>query len=386
MTQTKTHPAVLVVDDEAHILSSMTALLEEDFSVFTSTNAETALDLLRNEDISVIIADQRMPGLTGDEFLSRARKLSEATRVLITGYADINALVRAVNHGQIYTYVAKPWEPLELKVTVMKAAEHCHLMREVMHERDLLHALMDNIPDAIWFRDGGGQFTRVNKAAATFLGVTDPSEAIGKTIVDFYLPEVARQIQAEEEAIIRLGRSDANRIKQIRLQNGAIRWLSTTKAPVLERGGAVAALVGVSRDVTEQKQAELALQQSEEKYRQIVETAAEGVWIFDDQYRTVFVNSKMASMLGYLPQEMAQRPVSSFLADDESSSQLERFEKTNTSTSTADVRLRRNDGNLIWTILASSPMLDSSGRRIGTLAMFTDVTERKALEEQFRQA
>ena len=305
---------------------------------------------------------------------------------LITGYADINALVRAVNHGQIYTYVAKPWEPLELKVTVMKAAEHCHLMREVMHERDLLHALMDNIPDAIWFRDGGGQFTRVNKAAATFLGVTDPSEAIGKSVLDFYLPEVAHQIQAEEEAIIRLGRSDANRIKQIRLQNGAIRWLSTTKAPVLERGGAVASLVGVSRDVTEQKQAELALQESEEKYRQIVETAAEGVWIFDDQYRTVFVNSKMASMLGYLPQEMAQRPVSSFLVDEESSSQLERFEKTNTSTSTADVRLRRNDGTLIWTILAASPMLDSSGGRIGTLAMFTDVTERKALEEQFRQA
>ncbi len=364
----------------------MTALLEEDFSVLTSTSAEAALELLRNEQVSVIIADQRMPGLTGDEFLAQARRLSEATRVLITGYADIKALVRAVNHGQIYTYVAKPWEPLELKVTVIKAAEHCHLMREVMHERDLLHALMDNIPDAIWFRDGGGQFTRVNQAAAAFLGVAEPSQAIGKTIRDFYLPEVAQQIEAEEEAIIRLGRPDANKVKQIHLQNGAVRWLSTTKAPVLERGGKVAALVGVSRDVTEQKQAELALQESEEKYRQIVETAAEGVWIFDDQFRTVFVNSKMASMLGYLPEEMAERPVSSFLPEDDKATQLERFEKSNSSKSTADVRLRRNDGSLIWTILASSPLLDSSGRRTGTLAMFTDVTERKALEEQFRQA
>ena len=108
MKQDRTRPAVLVVDDEAHILSSMTALLEEDFEVLTSTSAEAALNLLQNEQISVIIADQRMPGLTGDEFLAKARQLSEATRVLITGYADTNALVRAVNHGQIYTYVTKP--------------------------------------------------------------------------------------------------------------------------------------------------------------------------------------------------------------------------------------------------------------------------------------
>ncbi len=386
MIQTGARPAVLVVDDEAHILSSMTALLEEDFAVLTSTSAEAALSLLQNEQIAVIIADQRMPGLAGDEFLAKARKLSEATRVLITGYADINALVRAVNHGQIYTYIAKPWEPLELKVTVIKAAEHCHLMQEVMRERDLLHALMDNIPDAIWFRDNEGQFTRVNKAAADFLGVGDPSEAIGKSVTSFFVPEVAQKIQAEEEQILRSGRPDTNKVEQIRLQNGTIRWLSTTKAPVLERGGAVAALVGVSRDVTEQKQAELALQESEEKYRQIVETAAEGVWIFDTQFRTVFVNTKMASMLGCVAEEMADRPVSEFLPDEGRPAHLQRFEKDNSSNSTADVSLKKKDGSLIWTILASSPMVDSSGERTGTLAMFTDVTERKALEEQFRQA
>ena len=66
--------------------------------------------------------------------------------------------------------MAKPWEPLELKITVIKAAEHCRLMQEVLRERDLLHALMDNIPDAIWFRDGAGQFTRVNQGRGVFLG------------------------------------------------------------------------------------------------------------------------------------------------------------------------------------------------------------------------
>jgi PAS domain S-box-containing protein len=386
MTQNGTKPSVLVVDDETHILSSLTALLEEDFTVVTSTNSQNALDLLPDEQIAVIIADQRMPGLTGDEFFARAKERSEATRVLITGYADINALVLAVNNGQIYTYIAKPWEPLEFKITVIKAAEHCRLMHEVMRERDLLHALMDNFPDAIWFRDSAGQFTRVNKAAASFLGVSEPSHVIGKSISDFYPPEVAMQIRAEEEQIIRLGCPEINKIELFRLQNGTIRWLSTTKAPVIEKSGALAALVGVSRDVTEQKQAELALRQSEEKYRQIVETAAEGVWIFDEHFRTLFVNTRMAAMLGCVPEEMTQRPVFDFLLDDGKPSQLERFEGCTSSISTADVRLRKEDGNVIWTILASSPMLDSSGGRTGTLAMFTDVTERKALEEQFRQA
>ena len=127
------------------------------------------------------------------------------------------------------------------------------------------------------------------------------------------------------------------------------------KPPFSQRGGAVAALVGVSRDITEQKQAELALQQSEEKYRQIVETAAEGVWIFNERFGRCSSTPKWLAMLGCVPEEMAQRPVSDFLLDEDNPSQLERFEKSNSSMSTADVRLRRKDGSAIWTILASSP-------------------------------
>src|ERR1700735_3682135 len=115
MLQLQKRPSVLVVDDEARILNSLTALLEEDFAVLTSTNAENALRVLEQQQFVVIIADQRMPGLTGDEFLAKAKNVSQATRILITGYADISALVRAVNDGQIYTYVAKPWEPRELR-------------------------------------------------------------------------------------------------------------------------------------------------------------------------------------------------------------------------------------------------------------------------------
>ena len=386
MTQQGTRQSVLVVDDEPQILRSIAGLLEDDFEVIASTNAQDALKLLEESEISVIVADQRMPGLTGDEFLARAKERSAATRILITGYADINALIRAVNHGQIYTYVAKPWEPQLLKMTVAKAAEHCLLMKEAIRERNLLHALMNNIPDAIWFEDGAGRFTDVNKAAASFLGVSDPSLVIGKSFFHFLPKEEVQRLEAQRERITQLARAEANQIAQFHWKAAGTRWMSTTKAPILEENGALAGLVGVSRDITEQKQAELALQRSEERYRQIVETAAEGVWILDEQLQTLFVNSKMAAMLGCVSQEMLGKPLTDFLRDEDRMSPLEHFEGRHASQSTADLRLKKKDGSEIWVMVSSSSLLDSSGRRSGTLAMLTDVTERKMLEEQFRQA
>jgi two-component system, cell cycle sensor histidine kinase and response regulator CckA len=386
MLQLQKRPAVLVVDDEPRILTSMTALLEDDFAVLTSTNAEQALGILEEKPCVVIIADQRMPGLTGDEFLAKAKNVSQATRILITGYADISALVRAVNDGQIYTYVAKPWEPRELRSAVIKAAEHCLLTKEVERERNLLHALMDNLPDAIWFKDNACRFTQVNKAAASMLNTGDPLAVIGKTIFDFLPSDQAREIQAQDEKIVQTGRADTNQIQELRFNSNGTRWMSTTRAPVLERTGGVAAIVGVSRDITEQKQAEVALRESEQKYRQIVETAAEGVWIFDDLLRTIFVNSRMAEMLGCKPEEMQGKPVSDFMADEDIAAQLSYFEQCNLGGRTPDLRLRKKDGTMVWAILSSSPMTEGLGHPSGTLAMFTDVTERKRLEDQIRQA
>ncbi len=386
MVQIEVRPSVLIVDDEPRILSSMTALLEDDYSVLSSTSAENALNMLEQEQVLVIIADQRMPGLAGDEFLAKAKTISQATRILVTGYTDINALVKAVNHGQIYTYVSKPWEPQQFRVAVNKAAEHCRLMKELDRERNLLHALMDNVPDGIWFKDSASRLTRVNKAAAAMLGVNDPSEAVGKTVFEF-LPEAqARQIHTREREIIRQRRAEPNLIQEMHFKGVGTRWIATTRAPLLERNGGVEAIVGVSRDVTEQKHAEMALKQSEEKYRQIVETTAEGVWIFDELLQTVFVNRKMAAMLGEQPEKILGKTVSEFLHTDDAAAQRLYFERGNPDGSAADVRLRRSDGTTVWAIISRSPMLDALGRPSGVLAMVTDVTDRKALEDQFRQA
>ena len=124
MIREKEGKRVLVVDDEPRVLTSIEDLLEDEFEVLTATDAQEALRLLEEQEVAVILSDQRMPGLSGDQFLSRAKEVSEAVRVLITGYADLDAVTRAVNSAQIYACMAKPWDAMELKTVVQRAAEH----------------------------------------------------------------------------------------------------------------------------------------------------------------------------------------------------------------------------------------------------------------------
>ncbi|MBI2504353.1 MAG: response regulator [Candidatus Latescibacteria bacterium] len=253
---------VLIVDDEPHILSAIQDLLEDDFAVLAVTDARMALRLLEEEEVAVILSDQRMPGLSGDQFLREAQKRSRATRVLITGYADLRALISAVNEGKIYGYVAKPWEPEELHSLVSKAADYFALVQDLEQERALLHTLMDHIPDHIYFKDTAARFTRINSAMARALGLRDPREAIGKTEADL-LPEAARQFYEDERRIIELAQPLVDQVEEVRGEGGKNCWYSTTKVPLRDKQGTITGLVGISRDVTERQCLEAQLRQAQ---------------------------------------------------------------------------------------------------------------------------
>src|ERR1700732_2843162 len=171
---------LLVLDDEPLILRSIEDLFEDDYEVMTTTDPETALRLVQEQDVAVVMTDERMPGLSGHEFLQRVKEVSKAIRVLISGYADMNVLTEAVNHGQVFAFIAKPWEPLELKATIGAAICQFKLIQAVDHERELLRVLMESIPDLIYFKDTDSRFTKVNREQALALGTKDPAECVGK--------------------------------------------------------------------------------------------------------------------------------------------------------------------------------------------------------------
>jgi DNA-binding NtrC family response regulator len=122
MTTSK-HP-ILVVDDEEEILFSLRGLLRQDFDRHTASSGAEALDIMRQRTIHVLLTDQRMPEMTGVELLEKSRGVCpEAVRIVFTGYADIKAVIDAINQGQIFRYLTKPWDPDELVAALRLGCE-----------------------------------------------------------------------------------------------------------------------------------------------------------------------------------------------------------------------------------------------------------------------
>lgn len=123
---------ILVVDDEPNVLRSLKRLLfGTDYNVLTAASGEEALTLFGAQDIHLVISDYRMPGMNGVEFLSQVKKLHpETIRIVLSGYADAHAIVEAINDGEVYKFIAKPWNDQDLLTTLLRAFEQYSLQRE----------------------------------------------------------------------------------------------------------------------------------------------------------------------------------------------------------------------------------------------------------------
>lgn len=129
-------PPILLVDDEPEILHSLKGLLRREFTLHTAQSGQQALDILREQPIQVIMTDQRMPEMTGAQLLTQAKEIAPHTiRIIFTGYADIKGVVDAVNEGQLYRYITKPWDPDELVETLTEATDE---FRRRQQQRDAL--------------------------------------------------------------------------------------------------------------------------------------------------------------------------------------------------------------------------------------------------------
>ena len=122
---------LLIVDDEVDVLESLRHQFHRRYRVLTAASGGQAIALLNESPVQLILSDQRMPGMQGDAFLSQARKLQpDAIRMLFTGYADIQAVINAVNEGHIFRYILKPWDTVELEGIIRQAADQYDLLAE----------------------------------------------------------------------------------------------------------------------------------------------------------------------------------------------------------------------------------------------------------------
>ena len=182
MSDTKL-PRIMVVDDEEAILETMTYTFMDVYEVLISTDARAALKILdENAPVAVVITDQRMPKMSGVEFLTQVfAKHPLTVRIMLTGFADADATMQAINDGHVWAYISKPWDPDQLKTIVKRAVEHHQLalendrLAEDMRRANLfLEAVMDRLDTGAIAIDDSGVVRASNKPARQYLGLSQP--------------------------------------------------------------------------------------------------------------------------------------------------------------------------------------------------------------------
>jgi signal transduction histidine kinase len=162
----KARHTLLVVDDEPDVVKSVQDLLRLKYRVLGATSAQQAIDIMSREEVHVVMSDQRMPETTGVDFLCKVRgDYPEAIRLLFTGYADIRAVIDAINQGNVYRYITKPWDPDELETVIDEAAERYDLIVERKKLLSLLQQQNQNLEKA------NAELKRSNELKQAFIQV-----------------------------------------------------------------------------------------------------------------------------------------------------------------------------------------------------------------------
>jgi PAS domain S-box-containing protein len=302
-------------------------------------------------------------------------------------------------------------------------------LKELLNrEQVFLDTLLDNIPDHIYFKDVQSRFTRINKAFSRWVGLSDPSQATGKTDFDFFTIEHAQQAFEDEQQIISSGQPLSGKEEKETWPGGRETWVSSTKVPLRGKSGHVFGTFGISRDITahkqaeellrreheilelrvqertaelasanlslqnevlERKQVEEALRQSEDRFRTIFEKAAYGMVTTKPDGHFLQVNPAFCHLVGYAQDELLSMRMSDIIhpSDRERTSRfLEEINAGRRQLIDAEKRFVRQDGLVVWGHTTAVWLFDINGRPVQSVVLVQDITSRKSLEEQLRQA
>lgn len=257
-------------------------------------------------------------------------------------------------------------------------------------ERDLLHALMDNIPDSIYFQDANCRFMRINKAHAKLLGITDPNEATGKTDFDYFPAQIAQGFYDAEQELLQSGRPIINAVQRSIKPDGQVQWLSATEVPIYDSHDHVTGFVGISRDITGRKRTEEALRENEAKFRAVANTANDAIVSASAEGLMTYWNIAAERIFGYQPDEVLGKPVTVLIPErfrQAHTTGLARYLETREPRligTTVEMTGLRKDGREFPLDLSLAAWRTDEGEFF--TALIRDITERKAAEAALRQA
>ncbi len=255
-------------------------------------------------------------------------------------------------------------------------------------ERILLRTLIDNIPDAIFAKDKEGRKIIANLADLNNMGRNSEREVIGKTDFDFFPDEIAKGFIANDHSVIETGKPILKREEFFINKEGKKRWLLTSKLPLRDNDGKIIGLMGIGRDITEQKITQEALQKERILLRTLIDNLPDVIYVKDKACRKTMANLKDVKNVGchsekdvigktdfdFFPKEIAE----GFYKDDQS------IIKTGKPILNREEFFINETGDKRWLLTSKLPLRDNNGEVTGIIGIGRDITDRKQMEETLR--
>ena len=371
--------SVLIVNDLPEQLSLMDSLLRKaGYSVFTAEDGLEAFQVAKQKHPDVVISDVSMPGVNGIEFCQLIRQDDDLRFIpilLVSAHRkDTQSMVEGLRSGAD-DYLELPFDSTRLVAKVSRLLERSKLEASY---RDLV----EQASDIIFTQDMEGRLTSINVAGAHFLG-REQHELIGTFFADAFqidqdtpLSETLKQLEDQDNFPYQFVARDVV---------GRERWIEIVASHITDRMGNTTGIRAVARDITDRKQIEIRLRDSEERYRLLFDSTPQPIWVSDeDSLAFLAVNQAAINTYGYSQEEFLSLTVADISAGAEVPALL-----TKTSSGIVEPvissprRHRRKDKSIIYVEMTAHPLL-FNGKK-AQLVIASDVTERKLLDEKQRR-
>jgi phosphoserine phosphatase RsbU/P len=256
-------------------------------------------------------------------------------------------------------------------------------------DSSILRVLMDTSADRIYFKDLQSRFVRNNAAHARSLGANSPEECVGKTDFDFFSREHAEHAYRDEQEIIRSGRPIISQLERLTMRDGRKGWASSTKMPWRDARGNIVGTFGLTRDVTETKEAEEKLVEERNLLRTIIDNLPSRLYVKDTQCRYVLNNKAHLTMLGAQSQEEAVGHTTSDFFPGERGAQALADDREVLQGGKPIINHEKSDfgpeGDVHWSLVTKVPLRDTRNELAGLVGISHDITRRKKAEEELRR-
>jgi len=272
---------------------------------------------------------------------------------------------------------------------IVDITERKNMAEALSSEQYLMHILMDNSPDAIYFKDLDSRFITVNKAYLNKVGLESEEDIIGKTDFDIFDEEHAKSAKHDEETIIKTGKPVIDKLEKEIYSIGKVTWVSSTKVPLRNAEGIITGTFGISRDITERKMTEESLYVERNLLRMIIDAIPDLIYIKDKNEKIIIANKAHIAFLGKEDQTEVYGKATQELLPLKNAEKLHKEDQlvlSGTSVYNSELNFKNKNGKDKYYISTKLPLRNSNNEITGFVGISHDVTESRQIQEKIRKS